>query len=337
MKGWHGNSQKHSLASKGIKSKEIQYRWDSERIDIENEIDYIALELYSRVRNYTSYEDLCVEDVKDVVRAIVSDMQLSGKIRDLDSIETILKYGEDKYAFKNFRSGLIEDLTPDIYDKTNVDWNYIQDILGFIGTDDIERIGEASKDYAVKVMDLNPDLPLKINKAGRFEIEIVNEEQIPDDVKDDLIHEYKRGIKFGIDKDKAVESAVEIVLEGIEVETDKFDIEANLTTFHTMESYLYSEEGQYHGAMGKKKTIKTPTGFEVSPQKFAHITIKKFNGKDYELVKNTMILTKNDANKQANIYRDMGYKAIIKKSSKYKSISGTSGNIYHIFLRRKEE
>lgn len=92
-----------------------------------------------------------------------------------------------------------------------------------------------------------------------------------------------------------------------------------------------------HGAMGKKKTIRTPTGFEVSPQKFAHIIIKKFNGKDYELVKNIIINTKNDANKQAEMYRDMGYNTIVQEASRYKSMSGTRGNKYHIFLRRKED
>ena len=337
MKGWYGNSQKHSLASKGIKSKEIQYRWDSERIDIENEISYIASDLYSRLRLYSVHNELSLEDVEEVVRVIVSDMQLSAKIRELDSFDVIEKYNNDSEGYKRYINRVIDDLISDVYSDTRVHYNHIEDILSNIGTDDIERIEEASKEYAIKVMNLNPNLPLKVNKSGRFEIEIVNEEQIPDDIKDDLIHEYKRGIKFGIDKDKAVESAVEIVLEGIEEETDKFDIEANMTTFHTMESYLYSEEGQYHGAMGKKKTIKTPTGFEVSPQKFAHITIKKFNGKDYELVKNTIIKTKKDAEKQSEMYRNMGYNAIIKEASKYKSMSGTRGNKYHIFLRRKED
>lgn len=221
MKGWYGNKHKHSLASRGIKTR----NYTTINNPQSRPEDY---PLHMRI-NYR-YEWIDEEFVQYIVEYIEDDIQIANDLM--------------RYANSDDYDEMIEildDIVDKIYFETeDISSEELRAIISDVGYDEAEIILEKSMKNIVK-KGLNKEYPIRKSR-NNLVIEMRNEDEIPDEIKDELIYEYKRGLKFDLNNNMALESAVEIVLDNIDEEVDKFDLETNLTTYHTMERYLMSED-----------------------------------------------------------------------------------------------
>lgn len=72
-------------------------------------------------------------------------------------------------------------------------------------------------------------------------IEITNYHELPIDIREELLHEYERGLKFGLDHDKALINATEHVSDNWDEELDEDGREIGLETYFTMQRYIMKQ------------------------------------------------------------------------------------------------
>jgi len=72
-------------------------------------------------------------------------------------------------------------------------------------------------------------------------IEITNYHELPIDIREELLYEYDRGLKIGLDHDKALINATEHVSNNWDEELDEDGREIGLDTYYTMQRYIMKQ------------------------------------------------------------------------------------------------
>lgn len=281
MKGWYGNSQKHALASKGVKTGQ----------DLEGKFKlYESDEALPIISAHFEVEQIIYVPSTDTMQRVVSEEEMRARVDEVREVLSNLFGGYTSVeAFGGYyddEEGLVKEPVVRIISYTTKE-----------GFDDrseelIQYLEQKRKDWGQLSMGYEVEGDMYYLGATRW------------NASGKVDEEFRKAWN----KEKKEEDYVrKQIAKTLSFESDGV------------------------------KRIKTPAGFEVSPQKFTHMVIKKFNGKEYELVKNTIIKNKKQAESQAEWYREAGYNAIIQEAPKIKSVKGNFGNKYNIYIRKKED
>ena len=132
---WKGQSQKHSLASRGVKVKEYKpytTQWNEEYKKQSKLMNEYTMNIFMRMKNKTN---ITMEQIKTFVATMVNDLEIA------DNVQAMVKTPN-----KNYINNVYENMTRDFHYGI-LTKNDVKNIIKYIKPEEVDAFYDYSRYY----------------------------------------------------------------------------------------------------------------------------------------------------------------------------------------------